>query len=204
MSYRPATTNPIWPSVALIVGGLVMAVLWFRFTTLHGPTSFNEERRWLGLDPLVWGSLMNAPPSLLIALGLCGHRSLLVASSSRIARIGFVLVMLSLTIPSLVELATLTLGPPLALPVLATGLILLGVDQRRHPSLPAASRAVLQVLGVLLLTTFLLVLAVPLTVSDSYDGYRIYGLTAHVTFGLGWMLFGVALLRQRRHLSVTR
>lgn len=25
-----------------------MAVMWMRFTTLHGPTSFNEEDHWLG------------------------------------------------------------------------------------------------------------------------------------------------------------
>jgi hypothetical protein len=76
-----------------MTGGLLMAALWFRFTTLHGPTSFNEDRRWLGHDPLFWGSMMSAPPSLLISLGLFGHRSMLLASSSRRARIGFFLVM---------------------------------------------------------------------------------------------------------------
>jgi len=27
-----------WPSLAIIAGGLLMAVLWFRYITLHGPT----------------------------------------------------------------------------------------------------------------------------------------------------------------------
>jgi len=35
---------PVWPGLALIAGGVIHVALWPIFTTLHGPTSFNEDR----------------------------------------------------------------------------------------------------------------------------------------------------------------
>lgn len=65
-----------WPSVLLVVGGLLMALLWIRFTTLHGPTSFNEDGHWLGGSSIFWGGMIGFA-SLLIVLGLYGYRNLL-------------------------------------------------------------------------------------------------------------------------------
>lgn len=62
--------NLNWPELLMIIGGWLMAVLWPLFTILHGPTSFNQDRHFLGRDPLFWGMLMSAPASLMIAFGL--------------------------------------------------------------------------------------------------------------------------------------
>ena len=65
---RPMTRRA--PGLFLIVGGAIMTSLWPLFTSLHGPTSYNEERHFLGQDPLFWGAMTEGVPSLLIAAGL--------------------------------------------------------------------------------------------------------------------------------------
>ena len=32
--------------------------MWVRFTTLHGPTSYNEDGQWLGQGAIFWGGMM--------------------------------------------------------------------------------------------------------------------------------------------------
>ena len=44
-----------------------MVPMWVRYTTLHGPTSFDEDGHWLGQGPGFWGSMM-APAMLLIGV----------------------------------------------------------------------------------------------------------------------------------------
>jgi len=143
VKHRPASTSSAWPSLAIIAGGLLMAVLWFRYITLHGPTTFDEEGYWLGRGTEFWGSMMSAPSSLLIALGLSGHYSLLTGHAGRRARIGFVLIMIGLVVPALVELATLAIWPPLLAPLTAIGLLLLLMVRRTRACLPRAARATL-------------------------------------------------------------
>jgi len=183
--------------VVIAVGGLLMALLWIRFITLHGPTSFNEDGRWLGQDPLFWGAMMSAPPSLLIALGLWGHRALLTRRAGRAARIGYALVLVGLVVPALVDLALVALGPPLLTPVLAIGLLLLGAHHRRNPALPRTARVILPGLGLLLLAAVVFVIAVPMETSDRIDGYRLFGLAAHLAFGVGWIVFAAGLTGAR-------
>ncbi len=69
-----------WPNLALIAGGLLMVPMWVRFTTLHGPTSFNEDGHWLGQGAIFWGGMMGLA-SLLIVIGVYGHRALLVSAA---------------------------------------------------------------------------------------------------------------------------
>ncbi|MBA3348349.1 MAG: hypothetical protein H0T13_07285 [Actinobacteria bacterium] len=187
-----------WANVLIAVGGLLMALLWIRFITLHGPTSFNEDGRWLGQDPLFWGAMMSAPPSLLIALGLWGHRALLTRRAGRAARIGYALVLVGLVVPALVDLALVALGPPLLLPLVAVGLLLLGVHHRRNPALPGTARVVLPGLGLLLLAAFGFMIGVPPATFDRIDGYRLFGLAAHLAFGFGWITFAASLARASR------
>ncbi len=194
---RPASTAPVWASLAIIAGGLLMAVLWFRYITLHGPTTFDEEGYWLGHGTEFWGSMMSAPSSLLIALGLFGHYSLLTGHAGRRARIGFVLIMIGLVVPSLLELAILAIAPPMLAPVTAIGLLLLVMDRGTRASLPRAARATLFLL-VLLLTVSLLIAVIPEDTYDRIDAYRLYGIAAHVLYGAGWVVFGASLLRAER------
>ena len=40
-----------------MVGGLLMAALWLIFTSVHGPTSSNENRVFLSGESIRWGFL---------------------------------------------------------------------------------------------------------------------------------------------------
>lgn len=175
-----------------------MIALWPVYTTLHGPTSFNEDGHLLGMDPLFWGSMMEGPSSLLIAAGLAGSYGLLTARSGRMVRVGFVLTMIGLVIPALVNLAILAVMPPLLAPLLGVGLILLARGNRGNSSLTGFSRLVLTGLGATQLFAFLWALAVRPDLADRIDGYRIYGAIATVLFGVGWIAFGISLVARDR------
>ncbi len=155
----------------------------------------------LGMDSLFWGSMMEGPSSLLVALGLGGSYTLLTGGTGRMGRVGFVLIMIGLVIPGLVDIAVLAVMAPLFSPVLAVGLILVAVGSRVRSTLPRVSRLVLVGLGMTQLFAFLWTLAVPLDVLDRIDGYRIYGIVANVLFGLGWIVFGISLLALDRNLQ---
>ena len=173
-----------------------MVPMWVRFTTLHGPTSFNEDGHWLGGSSIFWGGMMGFA-SLLIVLGLYGHRILLAEGRGRSARIGYWLTMIGLGVPAVVELAARAAMPPLLMPLAATGLILLATAHRHDPSLATASRVALLAIGILLSVAFLMVVAIPLETSDSIQGYRLYGILSNVLFGLGWVVFCVSLARNQ-------
>ena len=148
MSHRPDEQPRRWPNVALIAGGLLMTPMWVRFTTLHGPTSFNEDGQWLGQSAIFWGGMMGFA-SLLIVIGLYGHRALLEVGG-RSARIGFWLVMIGLGVPALADIALRAAVPPFLMPLAATGMILLAAVHRHDPTLPITCRVALLVMGLLL------------------------------------------------------
>ncbi|WP_411278338.1 hypothetical protein [Gaiella sp.] len=176
--------------MTLIVGGLLMVPMWVRFTTLHGPTSFNENRHWLGGSSIFWGGMMGFA-SLLIVIGVYGHRALLEAGG-RSARIGFWLVLAGLGIPALADIALRAAVPPFLMPLAATGLILLAAAHRHDPALPMTCRVALLITGLLLSAAFLMNL-VPLETLDRFQWYRLYGILSNVLFGLGWVVFGASL-----------
>jgi len=174
-----------------------MLALWPVFTSLHGPTSVNEEGTLFGGSALFWGSMMEGPSLLLIALGLAGSYERLTGQASRAARVGFVLVIVALVVPALINIAIRAVIPPLLAPVLGAGLVLMAVGNRAS-SLPTFSRAVLVAMGMLQFFAFLWALLVRPDVLDRIDGYRIYGVGASVLFGLGWILLGASLMTRRR------
>lgn len=184
-----------WPvsrvRTLISLGGTLMIPFWVVFISLHGPTSFDQGGRLWGHGPLVWGSITTAP-NLLIAAGLWGARRRLYAPAGRMARMGYVLVLIGLTVPALVNLATLTLGPPLLLPVEAIGLVMLALGSRRSPLFPRAHRRALFGLGVLLFLGFLWALA-PIDYSDGVQGYGIFGIMTSVLRGAGWMIVGLTV-----------
>ncbi len=183
-------------SLFLIVGGALKVPLWFLFISLHGPTSVNEGGRFLGGDPLIWGAVMSAVPSLLVAAGLIGHAPRLGAGRAR--RVGLVLALAALIVPAVVDLVSRALWPPLLVPVLAAGALVLGVTGRREPRLPALSSTAFLAIGALLAATFAFALLTPMVVFDQIGGYRLQGIVEHVLVGLGWVLVGVGLVRGRR------
>lgn len=183
-------------SLLLIAGGALKIPLWMLFISLHGPTSFNENGHYLGGDPLIWGAVMSGVPSLLVAAGLIGHSRLLGAPAAR--RVGWVLALSALVVPALVDLLTGALWPPLLLPLLAAGAIVMGVTGSRKPAIPRLSATTLVVIGVLLAATFAYAVLIPQEVFDAIEGYRLEGLVEHVTVGVGWALVGIGLLIRPR------
>lgn len=185
------------PSLAMILGGVLMAALWPLYITLHGPTSYDQDGSFLGGGVLFWGMMMNAPASMLFSLGLAGHYRLLTKDAGRMAKIGMVLALIGLVIPALVDFATVAIGPPLLMPLTIIGLILLAAANRRNPALPQVARRILLGLGILLGLAFPLFL-IPLEIFDQFDGYRIYGSLAHLLFGIGWVWLGATLMKMNQ------
>lgn len=182
------------PSLLLIVGGALKISLWILFISLHGPTSYNEERTFIGGDPLIWGAIMSAVPSLFVAAGLIGNRALLATGALR--RVGFVLALIALVVPAIVDLASRALWPPLLVPLLAVGVLLMAGSARRPPVIPVQSTVALVAIGVLLTAVFLFMVLTPLEVFDAIEGYRLQGIVEHVLVGLGWIAAGVGLIRR--------
>lgn len=180
----------------ILVGGALKIPLWILFISLHGPTSYNEDGRFLGGDPLIWGAIMSAVPSLLIAAGLIGRARVLGAPMAR--RVGLILVLVALLIPAVVDLATRALWPPLLVPVLAAGALIIGVGARAHPPLSRLTATAFLVIGVLLAVVFAYMLLIPMEVFDAIGGYRVQGIVEHVLVGLGWIAVGVGVLRGAR------
>lgn len=187
-----------WPSAALIGGGALNIALWPVYTTLHGPGSVDQGGELLGLGTLFWGSMMEGPSGLLIALGLAGSSTRLTVGGGRMARVGYALAMIGVLVPAVVNLAILAVMPPLLAPVFGAGLILLALAARRSGSLTRFGRIVLASLGVVLIWSFLWLLAVRPHVLDEIQGYRIYGAVANVLFGVGWILFAASLVAGAR------
>lgn len=179
-------------SLAFIAGGLLMAIFWIIYTGVHGPTSYDETRAVLGRSTLFWSLWLSVPPSLLVALGLALLYTRFFSHAPGLARVGYGLTMLSLVIPAAVDLFVWGgLGPPLLLPALSIGLILMGHRNNQNPSVLKQQRYLLMRMGLLLLAAFAWAL-VPLEISDQVDGYRLFGLVAHLLPGIGWILLGLS------------
>lgn len=72
--------------------------------------------------------------------GLVLLASRLVPAPGRVARVGYVLLLIGLIDPALVDLSIQALGAPFLLPVAAIGLALLAVGTRRNPRVSGPSR----------------------------------------------------------------
>ena len=180
----------------MVMGGLLMAGLWLIFTTVHGPTSINEDRAVLGGSMLFWGMLLGGIPNLMIAAGLIILSSHLGAATGRLARVGYVLLLIGLIVPALIDLSIQALGAPFFLPFAAIGLALLAFGTRLHPRVSGPSRLLLLFIGVLLAIAFAWAL-LPSPLTDPIGGYRIYGAFTHLGVGIGWALFGMSIWHAR-------
>ena len=176
-----------WPWWVVAAGGALMAALWPVYISLHGPTSVNEERRLLDRDPLFWGAMMEGLSSVLIAAGLLALLPGIWRVLGRVARVGYVLVLVSLVVPGVFDLVILGTAPPLLVPFEAVGLALIaGAGRRLHPT----TRVVFAVMAAMLAVAFATSL-VPVEQWDAVEGFRYTGLLAHVGVGVGWAVVGV-------------
>jgi hypothetical protein len=189
-----------WPWWLLVVAGVVMIAVWPIYISLHGPTSYNEDGDFLGGDPLFWGAMLEGPPNLLIVAGFLALLPGIWAALGRLARVGYVLLLASLAIPAVVDLATLSIMPPLLLPAQVAGLALLAIG---GGSLRRITRLAFGVMAILLAAALLLELVLTSAQFDALEGYRIYGLMAHIAVGIGWVVVGVAEGLRRGRVSTT-
>jgi hypothetical protein len=167
-------------AAALALGGLAMALLWIPFTLAHGPTSYNEERVVAGMDMIGWGFLLGVVPNLAVAAGLVVARAALSEGRRGSARALWVVVG-ALVASALMDLGFRALGPPFSLFLLAPATIALAVlarDRGIRTAWAFLATAYVAAIGVGLL---------PLELSDSFGGFRIFGLAAYVASGLGWV-----------------
>jgi hypothetical protein len=179
-----------WASLAFIAGGLLMMLLWVIYTTVHGPTSYDETRPVLGRTTLFWGMLLSAPPNLLVAMGLILLHPHLAQGASRLARTGYTLALIGLLVPAVIDLIIGAIGPPFLMPVLGAGMILLALGSRNNARISRQSFNLLMLIGIFQVIAFALAL-IPLEVSDPFGGYRVYGVFAHFLTGISWIALGV-------------
>ena len=173
-----------------------MTFLWPIYINLHGPTSYNIDGHWLGQGPEFWGSMMEGPASLLIALGLFGQYSLLAGHSDRKARVGFTLIMIGLIVTAVADLVLLAIMPPILSPLVAIGQILIVLSHRENPAFPKHGQNSFWGMSVMLLFSFFWTLLLSTGVFDQLYGYFIFGVTANLLFGIGWIVFGISLWRR--------
>lgn len=179
----------------LVAGGLLAVPLWLVFTWVHGPTSFNENRITLGRDMHFWGMLLGVIPNGLVAAGLWLSRPIIVQGEGRAVRVGYGLALVGLLVSAGLDLAVQALGPPMLLPFVGVGLLVLGLAMRGASRADRAVRAMVVALGTLFVIAFAWAL-VPLELSDRVGGYRIFGFMAHLVGGLGWALLGLLVVRR--------
>jgi hypothetical protein len=174
-------------------GGTIMAALFPVYSILHGPTSFYQRGEWLGVEGQVWGGLMSGVPSLLIAAGLMGARAA-VAGGSRAVRVGYVLVLVSLLIPGVLDLSLRAISPPFLMPIEAAGLLLLGLAGDDDHGVSTTARHAFVGMGALLVVAVITAL-IPQDFSDRNDGYRVFGVLGYLLLGVGWVVVGAAVAR---------
>lgn len=174
---------------ALIVGGLVAVVTFFPFTNAHGPTSFNIEREVLGWDMHRWGSVMGTVPQVLVGLGVWRLRDQL-AGGRRIASRALTVMCVAMFLFAAMNLVMRAIGPPLDLFLVAPA----GIVAATTTAARGVTRGLLVALAGSYAASLVLAL-VPLETSDSFGGYRIFGLIAYAGGGALWAALGAVLLR---------
>ena len=178
--------------LAISLGGLAMALLWLIYTSVHGPTSFDEVNRVLGRDTLFWGMLLGVVPNVAIGAGLLMARHPLTSALTAAGRVGYYLILIGLLLPAAADAALQAFGPPFLMPILGIGLVLLSTGSRRNPGATALSRIELVSMGILLLVAFAWAL-LSQDFGDSIGGYRIFGAMGYFLPGIGWGAFGAAI-----------
>ncbi len=184
------------PPAALVVGGVLAALLFVPFTIAHGPTSYNIEHEVLGLDMHGWGFAMGTVPPLLIGAGLWRLRPRL-AGERRAASMTLAVACVAMFLFAAMNLAFRAVGPPFDLLLLAPALVVAAVTS--HERGPV--RALLAALALTYCVALVIAL-VPMSTSDDYAGFRVFGVVAYAGSGLLWAAVGACVLRSAQGLEL--
>jgi hypothetical protein len=174
-------------ATAMLIGGVTAAVVFVPFTITHGPTSFNLERTVAGWDMHQWGALMGTIPPLLVGAGLWSQRTL-ISGGRRSAFYALEVMCAAMFLSAAMNAVARALGPPFDLFVLAPASVVAAA---------AAGAGAIPVVLRLLAGAYCISLAlalIPLETSDSFGGYRVFGVIAYAAVGVLWAALGVALL----------
>jgi len=178
-------------ATVMVVGGILASAVFVPFTIAHGPTSYNLEREVLGWDMHNWGFLMGTLPPLLVGAGLWSLRGL-VAGERRTAFRALTVMCVAMLLFAAMNFAFRAIGPPFDLFLLAPAGVVAALTVRKGPI-----RLVLGLLATAYCAALAMVL-IPLETSDSFGGFRIFGVIAYAGVGVLWAAFGVTLLSTER------
>lgn len=179
-------------ATAMVFGGVVASVAFVPFTLAHGATSTNLEGEVLGWDMHRWGFLMGTVPPLLVGAGLWPLR-VLVVGERRSALRALSVVCVAMFLFAAMNFTFRALGPPLDLFLLAPASVVAALTARKGP---------IRALVGLLAGAYCAALAmslIPLETSDSFGGFRIFGVIAYAGVGVLWATLGMALLVTERN-----
>jgi hypothetical protein len=168
-----------------------MTALFVPFTLTHGPTSYNLEQELFGRDMHFWGLLLGVTPNVLIGTGLWALRGR-VAGPNRIASVTCATACIVLWLSAALDLAFRALGPPFGLLILAPAVLVASVTATPQGPSNRHAQVVLGALGAVLTAACVMAL-IPMETSDSFGGYRIFGLLAYATTGIMWAVLGLVL-----------
>jgi hypothetical protein len=175
-------------ATAIFAGGVVAVVAFIPFTLAHGPTSYDLEREVLGWDMLQWGFLMGTIPELLVGAGLWRLRGLL-AGDSRVAIRALTVMCIAMFLFAAMNVAVRAIGPPFDLFLLAPACLVAAKT--------TATRGALRGMLSVLAAAYCVALAIgllPQETSDSFGGFRIFGLIAYAGVGALWAVLGARIL----------
>lgn len=187
-------------ATAMVVGGILAGAVFLPFTIAHGPTSYNLEREVLGWDMHNWGFLMGTLPPLLIGAGLWSLRGL-VAGERRSAFRALTVMCVAMLLFAAMNFTFRAFGPPFDLFLLAPAGVVAALTVRKGPI-----RLVLGLLATAYFAALAMVL-IPLETSDSFRGFRVFGVIAYAGVGVLWAALGVTLLsteHPRRRARLTK
>lgn len=175
-------------AAAILVGGVVGAVTFLPFTLPHGPTSYNIEREVLGWDMHRWGVVMGTVPEVLIAAGLWRSRERV--GERRVTTVALAVMCVTMVLFAAMNLFFGGIGPPFDLFLLAPGSVVVALTA----TVRGPARALLIALAVACCSATAIGL-IPLETSDSFGGYRVFGLIAYAGVNVLWAAFGAVLMR---------
>lgn len=171
----------------MVVGGFLASAIFVPFTIAHGPTSYNLEREVLGWDMHDWGFLMGTLPPLLVGAGLWSLRRQ-VAGEGHTAFRALTVMCMAMFCFAAMNVAFRAMGPPLDLLLLAPAGVVAALT---------VGKGVRLVLGLLASAycAALAMMLIPLETSDSFGGFRVFGVIAYAGVGVLWAVLGVTHFR---------
>jgi hypothetical protein len=136
--------------------------------------------------------MLGGPPNLLVALGLIILYPRLATRTRLLARVGYFFTVIGLVVSGSIDLYIGAIAPPFFAPIVGIGLILMALGVWHNPRLQRQSCYLLMTIGIFFGSAIAWFLILPLEVFDQVDGYRWYGLQAHVVPGIGWVVLGAS------------